>query len=454
MNRLTETLARFVHASSTVQVPAAAAQIIRTGVIDNVGTMLAGRKEPIVEIVRRHVAARQSSAAESSVLLDQGRAYAADAALINATAAHALDYDDVALSGHPSTVLVPALMAEGEAIGACGADLIRAYLAGYEVWAELIGRDADSHHLKGWHPTAVFGTVGGAAAIACLRKLDVLACRNALAIAASMAGGLVANFGTMTKPFHAGRAASSAIEAVRLAMLGMTASADVLEHHAGFLAAVSPKGKVDSDRAADTLGKTLRILETGLSIKKYPVCYSTHRVIDAVIDCVKREKIAADEVVSVHAWIGVAQASMLRNHTPVTGLEAKFSLEFGVASALVAQAAGLSQLTDQFVNGAQIRDLMTKVSISTTERLCTVDPSFAYTDRVEIRLADGRTIDSGEIRFARGNAKLPLAEADLRTKFLDCLSGVPQVDGSALYERLSALEHVADLRSLSGPAAL
>jgi 2-methylcitrate dehydratase PrpD len=414
--------------------------------------MLAGRNEPIVEIVRRHVAARQSKAGESSVLLNQGRAYAADAALINGTSAHALDYDDVALSGHPSTVLAPALLAEAEVIGASGADLIRAYLAGYEVWAELIGRDTDSHHLKGWHPTAVFGTVGGAAAVACLRKLDVDTCRNALAIAASMAGGLVANFGTMTKPFHAGRAASSSIEAVRLAMLGMTAAADVIEHNAGFLAALSPAGRVDTDRPADTLGKTFRILDSGLSIKKYPVCYSTHRTIDAVIDCANRENIAAEKVTSVHAWIGVAQASMLRNHAPVTGLEAKFSLEFGVASALVARAVGLSQLTDEFVNNARIRDLMKKVFISTTERLCPVDPSFAFSDRVEVRLIDGRTIDSGEIRFARGNAKMPLTESDLRKKFLDCLSGAPQINANALYEQLSRLERVHDIRPLAESA--
>ena len=450
MNRLTESLARFVNAAATAQVPAAAAQIIRTGVIDNIGTMLAGRKEPVVEIVRRHVAARRSGAAEASVLLNQGRAFAADAALINATAAHALDYDDVALSGHPSTVLVPALLAEAEALGASGADLIRAYLAGYEVWAELIARDADSHHLKGWHPTAVFGTVGGAAAVACLRKLDVGACRNALAIAASMAGGLVANFGSMTKPFHACRAASSAIEAVRLAQLGMSASEDAIEHPAGFLAAISPAGRVDKGRAAHMPGQTPRILDSGLSIKKYPICYATHRAIDAVIDCAKREEIAAAQVASVHAWIGVAQASMLRNHAPTTGLEAKFSLEFALASALVARAVGLSQLTDAFVNQAQIRDLMTKVSISTTERLCPVDPSFAFSDRVEIRLADGRTIDSGEIRFARGNAKLPLTEADLKAKFLDCLSAAPQVNAMALYEQLSRLESVRDLRTLAG----
>lgn len=449
MKGLTETLAGFVGTSSKLQVPAEAAQIIRTGVIDNIGTMLAGRDEPIVGIVRRHLAARLPGAAESSVLLNQGRAYAADAALINATAAHALDYDDVALSGHTSTVLVPALFAEAEAIGASGADLIRAYLVGYEVWAELIGRDAGSHHLKGWHPTAVFGTVGGAAAIAGLRRLDAVTCRNALAIAASMAGGLVANFGTMTKPFHAGHAAGSAIEAVRLAMFGMTASADALEHHAGFLAAISPSGQVERERKADTLGKKLRILDSGLSVKKYPVCYSTHRVIDAVMDCAKRENITVDNVSSVHATIGVAQASMLRNHSPKTGLEAKFSLEFGVAAALSAGAVGLTQLTDAYVNEAQIQDLMKRVSISTVDTACTVDPSFAFSDRVVIKLDDGRSIDSGEIRFARGNAKLPLTEADLRTKFLDCASGAAQIDANALYDALSRLETVPDLRTLA-----
>jgi 2-methylcitrate dehydratase PrpD len=136
----------------------------------------------------------------------------------------------------------------------------------------------------------------------------------------------------------------------------------------------------------------------------------------------------------------------------VTGLEAKFSLEFGVASALVARAVGLSQLTDEFVNDARIRDLMKKVFISTTERLCPVDPSFAFSDRVEVRLIDGRTIDSGEIRFARGNAKMPLTESDLRKKFLDCLSGAPQINANALYEQLSRLERVHDIRPLAESA--
>ena len=449
MTSLTQTLARFASDPPFSHAPDDAARIIRTGIIDTVATMIAGRNERVVQIVRRHVEARRPAAAESSVLMSGQRLPAQDAALINGTAAHALDYDDVALQGHPSTVLVPALMAEGEAMEGAGADLLRAYLVGYEVWAELIGRDADSHHLKGWHPTAVFGTVAATAALCCLRRLSVETSGNAIALSASMAGGLVANFGTMTKPFHAGRAASAAIEAVRLAMRGMTAAPDAIEHHAGFLAAVSPKGNLESDRAADNLGRTLGILESGLSIKKYPMCYATHRVIDAIIDLAGKEDIRPNDAESVHATIGTAQASMLRNHAPTTALEAKFSLEFAVASALVARAVGLAQLTDDFVTSAPVRQAMGKVEISTVQTKCPIEPVFAFSDRVRIRLKDGRMLDSGEIRFARGNAKMPLREGELKAKFFDCVAGCAEIDASTLYDRLAGLESTRNVRQLA-----
>ena len=453
MIRLTDTLARFASGRALITVPEAAARTIRNGFIDTLATMIAGRKEPVVRIVRQHVVARRAQAPESSVLLGAERLPAADAALINATAAHALDYDDVALAGHPSAVLVPALLAEGEAIGAPGTDLMCAYLVGYEVWAELISRESDPYHLKGWHPTAVFGTVGAAAALARLRGLSADASRNAIALAASMAAGLVANFGSMTKPYHAGRAASSAVEAVRLALAGMTAAPDAIEHHAGFLQAISPKGNVDLERPS-TLGGSLRLLDSGLSVKKYPTCYATHRVIDAVIGLTRDSNLQPGDVTSVHARIGVAQASMLRNHAPETALEAKFSLEFAVASALVARAAGRAQLQDDFVNSKAVREAMRKVEISTIESTCPIEPAFAYSDRVQIELTDGRRLDSGEIRFARGNAKLPLGEDELKTKFFDCLAGAEPIEAGALYSRLARLDAVRDVRELASEPAL
>jgi len=451
MSGLTDSIAQFV--SGGTAVPEEAARIVRTGFTDTIATMIAGRNEAVVGIVRRFVAVRRSTAREARVLLGADSAAAADAALINATAAHALDYDDVALGGHPSTVLVPAVLAEGEHLGASGADALRAYLVGYEVWAELLAREPDAYHLKGWHPTAVMGTVGAAAAVAHLHKLSPGDCRNALALAASMASGLVVNFGTMTKPLHAGRAAACAIEAVRLAAMGLTAAPDAFEHPAGFLTALSPKGRAERERPAAGLGKHLRILDSGLSIKKYPMCYATHRVIDAVLDLATANDLKPQDVRQVDATIGVAQASMLRNHAPVTGLEAKFSLEFAVASALVSRRVGLAQLTDKFVTEAPVREAMGKVRIATVETSCPVEPIFALTDRVVLELRDGRRLDSGEIRFARGNAKLPLKDEELKAKFLDCATGADYLDVPALYRGLSKLGDQANLRKLGAGAA-
>ncbi|HSQ05655.1 MAG TPA: MmgE/PrpD family protein [Burkholderiales bacterium] len=405
MTALTQSLARFVCHPGFDGPPAAALAIAKTGFIDTVATMIAGRDEPVVTIVRELVTEKKSSAREARIFPGPDMASSADAALINATAAHALDYDDVALGGHPSAVLVPAVLAEGEFLGVSGARALQAYLVGYEVWAELFAREPDAYHVKGWHPTAVFGTVGAAAAVAHLHGLPAGTAAHALALAASMASGLVANFGTMTKPLHAGRAAACAIEAVRLAARGLTASPDALEHHAGFLAALSPNGRVDRTTPAAGLGRKLRILDTGLSVKKYPMCYATHRIIDGVLDLVAKHGIKPADVKHVDATVGVAQASMLRNHAPVTGLEAKFSLEFAVASALVARAVGRRELTDEFVGRTPVREAMAKVSTSTVDTHCPIEPLFSLTDRVVIELNDGRRPRLGGNPFRTGQCQ-------------------------------------------------
>ena len=451
--QLTEALAAFVAQPSFGDDEQAACDIAKSGFIDTLGTMLAGCDEPVVRIMRAHVGAQTPG--EAPVVPFTGALLpAAQAACINGVAAHALDYDDVALSAHTSTVLVPAILAVGHVLDVTGREALRAYVVGYEVWAELFAREPDPYHLKGWHPTGVFGTVAAAAAVAYLHRLPQEQTRQALAIAASMASGLVANFGTMTKPLHAGRAASCAIESVQLAMLGLTSSPDVFEHPAGFLNAISPAGRVDRTSHSTGLGKTLRILDTGLSIKRYPVCYSGHRLIDGVLAIAGRENLHPEQVSRVTVTIGPAQASMLRNHSPLTGLEAKFSAEFAVASALVARQVGLAQLSDSFVGQGDVRGLMGKVRVEITERTCPIDPAFSYADRVVIDLLDGRSFDSGDIRFARGNARLPLDAAGLQQKFMDCLAtGAWVADASSglgadLYERIAHLQALPSLRQL------
>lgn len=449
---LTQALAQYALNPTWGGQEQAACAVALTGTIDTFATLLAGQNEPVVHIVRQHLAASGSAAlAQSPAPSMREMLGASPAAFVNAVAGHALDYDDVAMSAHPSTVLVPAIWAEAHRLRASGLDMLRAYVVGYEVWAELFSREPDQYHLKGWHPTGVFGVIGATAAVAYLHRETLTAAQatQALSIAASSASGLVANFGTMTKPWHAGHAASSAIDAVRLAQLGMTAATDALEHRAGLLAALSPAGRVDLERPA-TIGGAPRLLDWGLSIKRYPVCYFGHRVIDGVLQLRSLHGLQPGDVQRVDVSIGAAAASTLRNHRPVTALEAKFSAEFDVASALVAGNVGLAQLTDAFTNQPDMQALMQKVQVHITETHCPIDPAFAFADSVRITTQSGQVFESGDIRFPKGHAMHALSPQELRDKFIDCVhySGLP-CDGAALYDLLLALRDMRDVSALA-----
>jgi 2-methylcitrate dehydratase PrpD len=240
---------------------------------------------------------------------------------------------------------------------------------------------------------------------------------------------------------------------VRLAARGFTAAPDALEHQAGFLSAISPAGRADLVGPASGLGGgRLRILDSGLSIKRYPMCYATHRAIDAMLDLTAREELRAEDVAEIEVTLGATQVAMLRNQRPRTGLEAKFSLEFAMAAALVARRVGLSELTDGFVSRPEVQAQFGKVRTLTTDTRCPVEPIFALADRVRVRTTTGRELDSGEVRFARGNAKSPLALHELREKFVDCAATAP-VDAGTLFDGFCALDRVPDLGRLLPAAA-
>jgi 2-methylcitrate dehydratase PrpD len=424
MPGLTRQLAERVAGLRFEELPVQAVETVKRGMIDCVGVLFAGRDEAVTRIVLESIPRGE----EASLLFGQGRARSSDAALANATAAHALDYDDTALDGHPSVVLAPTVLAEGERLRASGRELIAAYVAGYETWAELIGRDADKHHAKGWHPTAVFGTVAAAAASSRLAQLPAGKIAYALGIATSLAGGLVANFGSMTKPYQAGRAAQSGIMAARLAAAGMTASPDAIEHASGFLAAFSPNGRVRTD---GRLGEW-HIVRHGLNVKRYPVCYALHRSIDAILDL----PVAASDVDSIDVRLGKLQAGMLRHHSPQTALDAKFSAEFAMACALLRRRVGLEELKDAFVRSDGVQALMRKVRVTTIDEADPDEPLFAPYDVVRIRLKDGSVVASEPVTHARGHARNPIGLEELRVKFRDCTKGGQ--DG--LFDRLLHLD--------------
>ena len=443
---LTRDLGRFVADLSPNRVPEAAMAIARTGFIDCIGVMFAGREEEPTRILQEVLNPAPGTA---TLYFSERTAGAPDAAWINGVAAHALDYDDVALRGHPSTVLVPALLAEAETLDASGRDMLVAFVAGYEVWAELGRRESGYHHGKGWHPTGIFGAIAAAAACAHLRRLDPERTAQALALGASQSAGLMANFGTMTKPFHAGRSAHAGVMAARLAAAGFSASTDALEHPQGFLAAVSPEGKVDRDSAAEGLGETWRITRTGLAVKKFPTCYCTHRAIDGMLELVREHDLKPADVAAITVTLSDNFATILRNHRPQTGLAAKFSIEFAMMCALVARRVGLGELTDDFVSRADVQAMLPMVSVQISTEPDAGYPGAAFADQVTIRLASGATLTGEAVHRARGHIENPLTEQDLFVKFEDCLTvGRSAVPPDIMFDRLKRMEQ-ASARSLT-----
>ena len=446
---VTRQLAAFVASMGTRNdIPAEAFEVAKLGFTDCVGTMLAGGIEDAPRIVREVL---KASAGPSSLLLGKDSAPAPEAALINGTAAHALDYDDVALRGHPSTVIVPAILAEADHQGSSGADCLRAFIAGYEVWAEIALRDPDQHHMKGWHPTGIFGAPAAAAACAVLLKLDAETTAHALALAVSGSAGLMANFGSMTKPFHAGQSARAGLLAARLAKAGFTASLDAFEHPQGYLVAMSPNGKVDRTSPV-TAGTAWRILEYRLNIKKYPICYGTHRAIDGMLDLLEANPgIKPDDVAKVTVLTSRRSHTILRNARPKTGLEAKFSMQFAMASSLVAGRVGIAELTDGFVLRPDVQGLFPKVEMEIDDRQNEV--GYSPYDLVTVELKDGRKIVGAEVVEARGGANTPLKPDELAVKFRDCVAvgaprGTPKAAGEALFAALQRLDHVNSMREL------
>jgi 2-methylcitrate dehydratase PrpD len=437
---LTRSLGQFVADLSPSRFPEKAVRVVRLGYIDCIGTMIAGRREDCVRILTEVLAPADGPA---TLTFGKAKSPAPEAAWINGTAAHALDYDDVGLRGHPSTVLVPAILAEAEALGSSGADMVVAYVAGYETWAELFRRDSGLLHKKGWHPTGLYGAVGAAAACASLRHLDADRAARAIALGASQGSGLMANFGTMAKPFHAGKAAHAGIIAARLAEAGFTASPDALEHPQGFLHAISPGDTEDRTSAAKP-GEAWAILTQGLGIKKYPTCYCTHRAIDGMLSLVGETPIRADEVKRITVNISDYFATVLRNHCPETGLAAKFSIEFAMASSVIARHVGLRELTDEFVRRPDIQALMRKVEIVTTSEYDANLPGAAPQDQVTVELNDGHTIAGEPVKRATGHASHPLTEGQIYEKFADCLdAGGSDIPADTLFQRLSAIQSMS-----------
>jgi 2-methylcitrate dehydratase PrpD len=441
---LTHELAEFCTSLRPEDVPAAALPFVRIGFTDCIATLVAGRDSEPVRILGNTLA---PAPGESRLFLNRGTARAPEAAWLNATAAHALDFDDAAQKGHLSSVLVPAILAEADACGANGRQMITAYAAGYETWAELLRREPDLYHNHSWHPTGVFGPLAAAAACASLCRLDGRQAAHALAIAASQSAGLIANFGSMTKPLHAGQASHAGVMSARLAAAGFTASPDALEHPKGLMMGISPNRKVDVTSPVQA-GRAWRLPSDGLNTKKYPTCFASHRAIDGMLSLLGRHDIQPAQVKRVTVTISRRNKSTLRFECPEDALQAKFSMQFAMACALIARRCSLFELQDEFVRRADVRDLMSRVEVLPEDREDPLRLGEAPQDIVVLETTMGERF-SREVDYVRGGPELPLLSGEHYAKFESCLAaGGLQADPRPLFNALMALDELRDTHQL------
>jgi len=440
-------LAEFVVKISLEECPSEAIGRVRRAALDTLGVMLAGAAEPVAAIVRKVVRV-EGGIPLATVIGTTLKTAPGWAALANGAAGHAHDFDDTnfALLGHPSVPLFSTTLAAAEAEMATGRALVLGYIIGFEIDVALGTALNPDHYTRGWHATSSIGTLGCAAAAARIMGLDVVQTRHALAIAASHASGLKENFGSMTKPYHAGHAARNGILAAQLAREGMTASETALDGHQGYVAAFG--GGQSLDRALDTLGRTWHLLASGIAVKPYPSCALTHSAIDALIGLRAEHNLRPHDVAAVQVGVTRVVPDVLAHSRPTTALERKFSMQYCAAAALAEGRVDFGSFADGDVANRDTRELMERVTMVVDPALPQGVDQHAWS-RVTIKLRDGRTLAT-EPRGARGHPDTPLSDAALRDKFLGCartMLSPDEADGVA--EQIGHLEDIPDVRALT-----
>lgn len=418
----------------------------RVALLDTIGVTLAGAQEPAVRALAGALAPGPGPAL---IMGSNRRAGILDAAHINGTAAHALDFDDCnnTVGGHPSVPILPGLLALAESRGASGRDVLLAYVAGFEALA-CVARGVNFHHYeKGWHPTATLGVFGGAAACARLLGLDAKRTAVALAIAASMAAGLKANFGTMVKPLHIGHCARDGLLAALLAAEGYSANAGIFEHPQGFLEVFNGAGHYDAARIVERFGEPYDIVEPGIAIKQYPCCGSTHPAIDSMLALVRERPIDPDQVERIEGWIHARRLRHTNRAQPGSNLDAKFSLQYCLSRALVDRCVVLEHFEGEAWRDHRIAQLLPRVKVAAYDAQ-RFDPANHFGGEVRVTLRDG-TVRSARVEQALGRTSAnPLPEDLLREKFMACAArALPAAQAATLADGLLGIDASGDVRA-------
>lgn len=439
-------LANFITQTHFETIPGPVIEKAKEGLIDFIGCTLAGAQNPagrkVVEYVRL-----QGGNKEATVMGMGFKTSPPLAGLANGVMAHADDFDDISFSvpGHPSVPVLPAVLSIGEVKDISGRDLLTAYIIGFEVECKIGRSLAPYLYQRGWHATSVLGSLGAAAASSWVLNLDKDRVTYCLGIASSMASGLRANLGSMTKPLHIGLAAQHGIIAASLAERGLTASPQALEGKGGLFHVFT--GSWDMSLGIDYLGNPFDFISPGITFKQYPSCAETHPALDGVIGLVNENRIEADDVLSIDCVITPMDQDVLVYHYPKNATEGKFSLEFCVAIGILEKKATLSQFIDEKVRDQKIVETMKKVRMEADPALSPDGYTGAATV-VSLKLKDG-TILTRRVDQPKGNPENPLSREELLDKFRSCASLSMNRDSiKRVIEKVLNIEKLNSIRPL------
>jgi 2-methylcitrate dehydratase PrpD len=367
----------------------------------------------------------------------------------NGISGHVLDFDDVSqpMYGHPTVAVLPAALAVGEMQGVDGQGLLEAYIIGVEIAVKLSYGMNPAHYEHGWHSTCTLGSLGAAAASAKLLGLKGEQLRSALAVAASQASGLQQNFGTMTKPFHAGKAAENGVLAAILAKKGWTGDQKILEAPLGFFHLFCGPENYDADRVVDQLGKSFEMEQPGIILKKYPSCAFSHPVIDSALAITQDPNYRPGEVEVIEGQIHELADQILIHRHPQTGLEAKFSAEACMALALVDRKVDINSFSDDKIRSKEFQKVMARVKRQVVSGSQEGPEEFGPA-RVRVVMKDGKVLEATVVK-AKGNPENPMSRQEIQEKYKGCCTGVlpePSIEKSiSILEKLEKIDSIEEL---------
>ena len=454
---LTRYVAEFVVKTKYGDIPRDVIELGKKSILDGFGLALAGSVAETGPLSRKYLQSLGLCNGTSTVVGTSIKTGPRFAAFTNGIAIHADDFDDTQLSAakdrvygllvHPAVSALAAAFAMGEQRAVSGRDLMLAYHLGVEVECKIAEANAPRHYQDGFHSTGTCGSFGSAAACAKLLGMNVEETLNVFGIAASLAGGLRENFGTMTKPLQAGHAAENGVIAAELAALGWTAAPQILEAPRGFFHAYG--GTFEPAAISSRLGSPWTFASPGISLKPFPSGSLTHPAMTEMLRLMEKHALRAAQVEKVDVGTNSNMPNALIHHHPQNGLEAKFSMEFCVAILLLEGKAGLSQFRNEVVRRPDVQEMIKRVNFY-------VDPEAEragydkMTSILTVHLKDGSTI-SGRADFAKGSPADPMTFKDASAKFRTCAeyAGWPGDRTEKIIELVNSLEQTTDVRKIA-----